>query len=181
MSKYIISERQFFLLETKSSNKIINKLLSSLIKKKYPYIIGVEFENRDYYTTLAGVNIYVDLNKFYQITNTTPPLDYLERDYLLDLLEEPSSYLMSFVDEQYRKSFNNEFNNQLEENLSKIYEILPKHLIHTKFENVPDDYTISKKISKDFLEKWKLELEPVDLRIKSFIPKVNLDEFKTTK
>lgn len=181
MSKYIISERQLFLLETNSTNKIVNKLLSSLIKRKYPYIIGIEFENRDYYTTLARVNIYVDLNKFYQITNTTPPSDYLEYPYLLDLLEEPGFYLMSFVDEKYKKSFVGDFNAGLEYHLTKIYETLPKHLIHTKFENIPDDYKMSQNVSKDFLKTWKSELEPVDLKIGKFIPKVNLVEFKTSK
>lgn len=178
MPKYIFSKKQISLLENTNSTMVADKLLSSIIKRKYPYIIGIEIEEKDYYTTLARVNVYVDLNKFYQITNTEPPLDYLENDYLLDLLEEPSSYLMSFVDEKYGNSFNNEFNDQLEENLSKIYTTLPRHIVHTKFENVPDEYSISKKISRDFLEKWKSELEPVELRIKRFIPKVDLEKLK---
>lgn len=180
MAKYIISKKQTLLLEATDSKKVANKLLASILKRYYPYIIGVEIEEKTYYTTLASVNMYVDLNKFYQATNTTPPLEYLEYDYLLDLLEDPSSYLMTYVDEKYKKSFAAVFNHILEENLQKIYQTLPTHIIKTKFQNIPDDYEPST-ISPEFIQKWKEELEPVDLRIGKFIPTVNLEELKTLK
>ena len=44
MAKYIISKKQTLLLEATDSKKVANKLLASILKRYYPYIIGVEIE-----------------------------------------------------------------------------------------------------------------------------------------
>jgi hypothetical protein len=183
MSKYIISKKQQSLLfESIDPKQAAEKLMSSIIKKKYPYIIRLEIEDREIYLTQATVNIHFDLNKFYQITETKPPSDYLEFPYLLDLLKDQNMYLMTYVDEEDKASFVNEFNYNLENELKKIYNTLPNQMVYTKFQNIPDDYkSDNDRMTPHFYQKWKEELEPIDLRVGYYIPTVDIEKLKITR
>ena len=55
-------------------------------------------------------------------------------------------------------------------------------MVYTKFQNVPDDYkSDNDRISPHFYQKWKEELEPVDLRVGYYIPTVDIDKLKITR
>jgi len=183
MSKYIISKKQQSLLfESIDPKQAAEKLMSSIIKKKYPYIIRLEIEEREIYLTQTTVDIHFDLNKFYQITGTKPPSNYFESPYLLDLLKDKNMYLMTYVDEEDRVSFGNEFNDALENELKKIYNTLPNQMVYTKFQNIPDDYkSDNDRIGSHFYQRWKKELEPVDLRVGRYIPTVDIEKLKITR
>ena len=49
------------------------------------------------------LDIVVDLNKFYKTTNATIDNDYIKRPHLLELLYNPGSYMIRYVDDSLKE------------------------------------------------------------------------------
>ena len=94
------------------------KLLLRHIKDEYPFVIDVDINYVKKYGTFGYVNFKVNLNKFYDFYNVTPPKDYKEFDFLLPNLEAEGLYLFRYVDEEYKDKFGIEFNRKLEEHMN---------------------------------------------------------------
>ena len=70
MRTYIITESQLEKLVSGNKEKGI-EILSTLIRKRFPYITSIDINSVTDDTLY--INLHVDLNMFYEITNTTPP------------------------------------------------------------------------------------------------------------
>jgi len=160
------------------------KLLTSAMRKKYPFINGFDviptsFES---YGTLVTMDIMFDLEKFYKKYNVGPPERYYKSPYLFRNMDQPRGYLMTFVDEDDEDNFRNEFNTELEKSMNVYYRHLPSDMTITKFQGWSDeeldrhaeDYGIT---SSGFYNKWRDSNEPVELRISEFVP----ENFDVTK
>ena len=143
------------------------KIVGQMIKRHYPFIIGLEPEYKTEYNTLIGVDVVVDLNKLYDVTNTTPPMKSLIHPHLLELLKDPRFYLMGYVDEQYDEMFGNEFNSKLEYLIKNYVGLLPGDMRLTKFYGYSGD--------DDFPKRWRNQKETINIHVGQYIPKVNID------
>jgi hypothetical protein len=154
------------------------KVLEKYLKGKYPYIVKIEprMDIFEKYGTSVFVNIYFDLNKFYEYTNTTPPERWLEKPFLLDLLKNESGYLMGFVDDKYREEYGHKFNNKIEGALSQIYKNLPQHLRFSVYEGLDVEQMRQPEHLRDLINQWKEAKEGVGVNIANWIPMVDIDK-----
>ena len=178
MRTYIITESQLEKLVSGDREKGI-EILSTLIRKRFPYITSIDISSSITHDTLY-INLHVDLNKFYKITNTTPPRDYFEKtgidddDYfLLELLKTPGAFMMRYVDEKYKEDYSWEFNVKLEKLFSNYYKSLPDSVTYKKFENYTGD--------DPFYIRWRDEKVPMDIKIETIYPQVDVDKLLLTK
>ena len=160
------------------------KLLTSSMRKKYPFINRFEIKPNSFkrYGTLVSMDIKFDLEKFYKYYNVGPPKRYFEHTFLFSHLAQERSYLMSYVDNEHEDMFRNEFNSVVEKNMNTYYEHLPSGMTLTKFEGWSDEELEQHSrqwdvISPSFYLEWRNSREPVDLRLSDWIP----ENFDVTK
>lgn len=154
------------------------KLLTSSMRKKYPFINGFDVipESFERYGTLITVNIRFDLEKFYTFYNVGPPKRYFDATYLFTNMNVPRGYLMSYVDDKDEDKFRNEFNNTFEKSMNTYYEHLPSDMTITKFQGWSDEeleryqQEFAGVSITNFYSKWRDSGEPADLRISDFVP-----------
>jgi hypothetical protein len=176
MRTYIITEEQFDKLISSDREKGI-EILSTLIRNRFPYIVSIDISSVTDETLY--INLHVDLNKFYKITNTTPPRKFLEttdingEHYLLDLLHDTGIYMMRYVDEEYKKDYSWEFNQKLEKLFTNYYKSLPDSVTYKKHENYTGD--------DSFLITWRDGKVPMDIKIDMIYPQVDVDKLLLTK
>lgn len=154
------------------------QMLEKLMKKKYPFI--TELEVTEIEDSLIAVNIHFDLNKFYDLTKTRPPQMYIDNEWY-DMFEERGSYLMRYVDREspdYHKA--DKIGDNILKELNQIYKVLPKNVIHTKYEDWDDDYIDNLEMSRNFYRQWRDDKEPMDIGIDHFYPQVNVDNLLLT-
>ena len=151
-------------------------ILSKMVKKHYPFIISLEPQYEDVYLTSLSINVHIDLNKFYKITNTRPPEEYLE-DHMLDLLNERGMYLMRYVDREYRDEVL-KINDRIIDLMNKYYTMIPDNMKITKFEGRSDAslYRLGGGDDNPFYINWRNEKEPINLDIDHFYPQVDVDK-----
>ena len=150
-------------------------ILSKMIKKHYPFIISLNPQYEDGYGTSIYVDVDVDLNKFYKLTNTRPPKEYL-KDHMLDLLEERGMYLMRYVDIKYRDEVI-KLNDRINDLMNEYYKMIPSSMIITKFEGRSDGYFVRTATENPRLFiNWRDEKEPINLEINYFYPQVDVDK-----
>lgn len=151
-------------------------ILSKMVKKHYPFIISLEPQYEDVYLTSLSINVHIDLNKFYKITNTRPPEEYLE-DHMLDLLNETGMYLMRYVDREYRDEAL-KINDRIIDLMNKYYTMIPDNMKITKFEGRSDAslYSLGGGDDNPFYINWRNEKEPIHLDIGYFYPQVDVDK-----
>jgi hypothetical protein len=176
MRTYIITETQFDKLVSNNKEKGI-EILSTLIRKRFPYITSIDISSIT--DDSVYINLNVDLNKFYKITNTTPPRDYFEKTgidgeyFLLELLKTPGAFMMRYVDEKYKEDYSWEFNIKLEKLFSNYYKSLPGSVTYTKYEGYTGD--------DPFYIRWRDEKVPMDIKIDMIYPQVDVDKLLLTK
>jgi hypothetical protein len=176
MRTYIITESQLEKLVSNNKEKGI-EILSTLIRKRFPYITSIDI--RSVTDDSVYINLHVDLNKFYKITNTTPPRDYFEKTdingeyFLLDLLHGTGVYMMRYVDEEYKEDYSWEFNIKLEKLFSNYYKSLPGSVTYTKYEDYTGD--------DPFYIRWRDDKLPMDIKIDMIYPQVDVDKLLLTK
>jgi hypothetical protein len=176
MRTYIITESQLDKLVSNDKEKGI-KILSTLIRNRFPYILSIDINSVTNDTLY--INLHVDLNKFYEITNTTPPREYFEKTgidgeyFLLDLLNNTGLYMMRYVDQEYKEDYSWEFNSKLEKLFSNYYKSLPSSVTYKKLENYTGD--------ESFLITWRDEKVPMDIKIETIYPQVDVDKLLMTK
>jgi len=152
------------------------QMLERIIKKKYPFITGLEVnEIKDSFIFL---NVHFDLNMFYELTKTSPPQRYIENEWW-DLLEEKGSYFMRYVDKEENNKVN-KISSNIERDLSQIYKVLPKNVIHTKYESWDDDYISGLETGQSFYKQWRDDKEPMDIGIDNFYPQLDVDKLLLT-
>lgn len=154
-------------------------ILSKMIKKHYPFIISLNPQYGDGYGTTINIDIDIDLNKFYKLTNTRPPKEYLE-DHMLDLLEERGMYLMRYVDRKYRDEVI-KLNDRINDLMNEYYKMIPSSMRITKFEGRSDIslYNLagnSYGVNNPFYLNWRDNKEPINLEINYFYPQVDVDK-----
>jgi len=183
MSILIVTEKQKnFLLENINSKQKAEDLLTSHIKKTYPFITKIQLKKPNISPTIVDADIDIDLNLFYKITHTTPPKVYYEKKFLMDILEDKSVYLLGYVDEEYRDKIKG-FNDKLEEKMNRFYSILPPTMTYTKFDDTDiEEYwsnITNNRVSLEFIQDWANQKEPRNIAIHYFYPKVNLEELNS--
>ena len=151
-------------------------ILSKMIKKHYPFIISLKPNYQDNYLTSLSIDVHIDLNKFYTLTNTRPPEEYLQ-DHMLDLLKERGMYLMRYVDREYRDEAL-KINDRINDLMNKYYTMIPDNMKITKFEGISDAglYTLAAGEDNPFYINWRNEKEPINLEVEHFYPQVNIDK-----
>ncbi len=152
------------------------QMLERLMKKKYPFITGLEVN--EIADSIIGINVHFDLNMFYDITKTSPPQRYVENEWW-DMLEEKGSYFMRYVEKEEKDNVN-KVSHSIEKDLNQIYKVLPKNVIHTKYESWDDDYINSLEIGGNFYKQWRDDKEPMDVTIDYFYPQVDVDKLLLT-
>lgn len=154
------------------------QMLERLIKKKYPFITSLEVNKID--EAAINLDIHIDLNKFYDVTKTSPPQKYIDNNWL-DLLEERGLFLTRYVD---RESPDHDKANKIGDNilkeLNQIYKVLPKNVVHTKYEAWDDDYINGLVQGRSFFKEWRDEKEPMSIYMDHFYPQVNVDNLLLT-
>lgn len=150
-------------------------IISKMIKKHYPFIISLNPQYGDGYGTSINIDVDVDLNKFYKVTNTRPPEEYLKKDYMLDLLKERGMYLTRYVDRKYRDEVI-KLNDRINDLMNEYYKMIPSSLIITKFEGRSDISLYSLGGDFEFYLNWRDEKEPINLEINYFYPQVDVDK-----
>lgn len=151
-------------------------IISKMIKKHYPFIISLNPQYGDGYGTSINIDVDVDLNKFYKLTNTRPPEEYLKKDHMLDLLKERGMYLMRYVDREYRDEVI-KLNDRINNLMNEYYKMIPSSMIITKFEGRSDGYFIRTATENPRLFiNWRDEKEPINLEINYFYPQVDVDK-----
>jgi len=152
------------------------QMLERLIKKRYPFITDLELT--EIQETLIALNIHFDLNKFYDLTETRPPQNYIDNEWW-DMFEEPGMFLLRYVDVEDKSKAEKVGDNILKD-LKQIYQVLPKNVIHTKYESWDDDHIDSLDRGKSFYRQWRDDKEPMDVTIDYFYPQVNVDNLLLT-
>ena len=152
------------------------QMLEKLMKKKYPFITGLEVN--EIKESFIFLNVHFDLNMFYDLTKTSPPQRYIENEWW-DLLEEKGSYFMRYVESEEKDKVN-KIGSNIERDLNQIYKVLPKNLIHTKYEDWTDDYFDDLKMGQSFYKQWRDDKEPMDIGIDNFYPQVDVDKLILT-
>lgn len=152
------------------------QMLEKLMKKKYPFITDLEVHEID--NSFIYLNIHFDLNMFYTITKTSPNKRYIENEWW-DLLEEKGSYFMRYVDAEEKDNVN-KISTNIEKDLNLIYKVLPKNVIHTKYESWTDDYIDTLERGQSFYKQWRDDKEPMDIGIEYFYPQLDVDKLLLT-
>ena len=152
------------------------QMLEKLMKKKYPFITELEVYQID--NSFIYLNIHFDLNMFYTITKTSPKKSYVKNEWW-DLLEEKGSYFMRYVDSEEKDNVN-KISTNIEKDLNQIYKVLPKNVIHTKYESWTDDHIDTLDRGQSFYKQWRDDKEPMDIGIEYFYPQVNVDNLILT-
>ena len=174
-----IEEPQESLQESTGDNKKKGRdiqMLEKIMKKKYPFITGLEVN--EIKESFIFLNVHFDLNMFYDITKTSPPQRYIENEWW-DMLEEKASYFMRYVEFE-EKDRVNKISHNIEKELNQIYKVLPKNVIHTKYEDWTDDYIDNLETGQMFYKQWRDDKEPMDIGIDNFYPQVNVDNLIMT-
>jgi hypothetical protein len=135
------------------------QMLEKLMKKKYPFITDLEVYQID--NSFIYLNIHFDLNMFYTITKTSPNKRYIENEWW-DLLEEKGSYFMRYVDAEEKDNVN-KISTNIEKDLNLIYKVLPKNVIHTKYESWTDDYIDDLKRGQSFYKQWEMKKKQMNI------------------
>jgi hypothetical protein len=163
--------------ESKPKDKGL-EILTKLIKNKYPFIISIDGEYSNSSPTKLMVDIVFDLNKFYDLTNTTFPRHYVGKDYLIDvMLNEPGFFLKRYVDDENKDKYDYQYNNKMEHMLNNYYKLLPEHLQHKMFEGFTEE-DINNDKDPDFIRRWKEEGDRIELAVNKFYPQVDVDKLK---
>ena len=152
------------------------QMLERLIKKRYPFITGLEVN--EIKESFIFLNVHFDLNKFYEITKTSPPQRYIENEWW-DMLEEKGSYFMRYVEEEEKDKVN-KISHNIEKELNQIYKVLPKNVVHTKYEDWSDDYINSLDRGHSFYKQWRDDKEPMNIGIDNFYPQLDVDKLLLT-
>ena len=152
------------------------QMLEKIIKKKYPFITGLEVN--EIKESFIFLNVHFDLNMFYDLTKTSPPQRYIENEWW-DMLEEKGSYFMRYVEKEENNKVN-KISRNIEKELGQIYKVLPKNVIHTKYESWDDDYINSLEIGGNFYKQWRDDKEPMDIGIDNFYPQLDVDKLLLT-
>ena len=174
-----IEEPQESLQESTGDNKKKGRdiqMLEKIMKKKYPFITGLEVN--EIKESFIFLNVHFDLNMFYDLTKTSPPQRYIENEWW-DMLEEKASYFMRYVEFE-EKDRVNKISHNIEKELNQIYKVLPKNVIHTKYEDWTDDYIDNLETGQMFYKQWRDDKEPMDIGIDNFYPQVNVDNLIMT-
>lgn len=181
--KESISEKKNPLI-SESENKRFDagkKLLLKHIKMEYPFVMDINLEYKKNLGTFGYVSFKINLNKFYDFYNVTPPKDYEKFDFLLPNLENEGLYLARYVDDGYRNDFGYEFNRDLENYMNDFYMRLPENMRYYKFEDYSDeDFETDEYKTRDldFYKRWQNERQPLELKTDIFIPVVDLTKIK---
>lgn len=152
------------------------QMLEKIMKKKYPFITGLEVN--EIKESFIFLNVHFDLNMFYDLTKTSPPQRYIENEWW-DMLEEKGSYFMRYVEKEENNKVN-KISRNIEKELGQIYKVLPKNVIHTKYEDWSDDYINSLEIGGNFYKQWRDDKEPMDIGIDNFYPQLDVDKLLLT-
>jgi hypothetical protein len=152
------------------------QMLEKLMKKKYPFITDLEVYQID--NSFIYLNIHFDLNMFYTITKTSPKKSYVKNEWW-DMLKEKGSYFMRYVDTEEKDNVN-KISSNIERDLNQIYKVLPKNVIHTKYESWTDDYIDDLKRGQSFYKQWRDDKEPMDIGIEYFYPQLDVDKLLLT-
>jgi hypothetical protein len=144
--------------------KVGFKLLISIVRKKYPFVKDITIPiPLDQYGSFLIPNIVFDLEDFYKYYNLTPPKTYEQAPYLYELLNQPHSYLMTYVDDQYEGKFGYQYNNQLEQYMYDAYRSLPKDMKYLQYEKWDGG-------DNDIETSIKSDQHTVEFRIRDFVP-----------
>jgi hypothetical protein len=157
------------------------KLLLRHIKDEYPFVMDIDINYVKKYGTFGYVNFKFNLNKFYDFYNVTPPKDYEKFDFLLPNLESEGLYLIRYVDNEHNNKFGVDFNRELENYMNDFYMRLPENMRYSKFEDFSDEDFENDEYGlrdMDFYKRWQNEKEPVELKVDTFIPVVDLTKIK---
>lgn len=178
----IIGEMDIEVKEPQPMNESIDEkqkgfdILSRMVKKHYPFIISLEPKYKDAYDTTLYVDIHIDLNKFYKVTNTRPPEEYLKKDHMLDLLKVEGIYLTRYVDSEYKDEAL-KIGDRIIDLMNKYYTMIPDNMKITKFEGRSDEYFLrTVPQNPDLFINWRNEKEPINLDIDYFYPQVDLNK-----
>lgn len=156
------------------------QMLERLMKKKYPFITDLELTEIEHSLplTFIAINIHFDLNKFYDVTGTRPPKEYINYEWW-DMFKERGLFLMRYVENEDKNKVERIGDNILKE-LNQIYKVLPKNVVHTKYESWDDEYIDSLETGRNFYKDWRDDKEPMDISIDHFYPQVNVDNLLLT-
>ena len=139
------------------------KVLTSIVRKKYPFIKDITIPiPLDQYGSFMIPNIVFDLEDLWKFYDVTPPMIYKDSPYLYKLLEQPHSFLMAYVDDQYEDKFGYQYNNQLEEYMYTAYRSLPKDMKYLQYEKWDGEDDIESSIKSDQIT--------AGFRIRDFVP-----------
>jgi hypothetical protein len=86
---------------------------------------------------------------------------------------------MRYVDKEENNKVN-KISSNIEKELGQIYKVLPKNVIHTKYEDWSDDYINSLEIGGNFYKQWRDDKEPMDIGIDNFYPQLDVDKLLLT-
>ena len=152
-------------------------ILTKMMNRHYPFITRVYPKTLEKLGTYLGVNIDIDLNKFYKVTGTNPPEQYYNNPHLFELLKEPGMYLRRYVDEKYKEEYSTDYNWDMNDILNKYHQLLPESMRITKFEGRTDE-DLRQLDSRDrtFFFRWRDDKEPIDLDVAYFFPTVDIDK-----
>lgn len=115
------------------------------IKKVFPFIRGLDFNNIDILNYNIYVNIEVDFIKFLKFENV--PMQQHHINYGLKnaknfFKDYTIAYLFPLVDRPYIDNYTNDYNEKINENLTNIYKSLPSRFtIKNEHYNPFDDET----------------------------------------
>ena len=174
-----IEEPQESLQESTGDNKKKGRdiqMLEKIMKKKYPFITGLEVN--EIKESFIFLNVHFDLNMFYDLTKTSPPQRYIENEWW-DMLEEKGSYFMRYVESEEKDKVN-KISHNIEKDLNQIYKVLPKNVIHTKYESWDDEYISNLEAGQSFYKQWRDDKEPMDVGIDNFYPQLDVDKLLLT-
>lgn len=144
------------------------KIFVSMVRKKYRFINDIIITNRlDTYGTFLIVDIVFDLDNLTRLYDVSLPKNYVESPHLYSSLNNPYTYLMSYLDDEHMDQFGFQFNNEIETYMSRSYGTLPKEFKSTQYE--------FNKYGLSVIEKSVKESEyPMEFRIRNFIPVFNV-------
>ena len=98
-------------------------------------------------------------------------MKFKDNPFLYKLLDQPYSYLMSYVDDQYEDKFGSDYNNQLEKYLHMAYRSLPKDMRYLQYEKWRGENDIESSI--------KADEATVEFRIGNFVPIFDISKYYT--
>ena len=158
------------------------------INRKYPYIINIEFtpidKVRETLQLSLDVKIVVDLNIFYEYTNTRPPKG-INKGYNLIRISDEALYLFQYVSDEYSEKLGYELNDVIIEEMGWYYgNVVPKEIRYTKFQEWSDDDFIKYKQKRttdnelEFYRRWRDKKDPISFHLKRFKPVFDLEKLK---